>query len=311
MNEKNAEKILIGPSSFADLDPQPMERLKSEGYEVIDNPFRRRLTKTELLELLGRGITGLIAGLEPLDREVLTASQLKVVSRCGSGMSNVDQSAAAELGIEVRNTPDGPTSAVAELTVGAMLSLLRMIPEMDRGMHSGEWPKRIGLQLEGKTVAIIGMGRIGRRVAELLKPFRANIIAVDVCPDHLIENVTFCSMEEALLQADILTLHCSGEHCILGERELQQVKEGAYVLNAARGGLIDEEALAAALSNGKIDGVWLDTFSKEPYTGPLTKYSQVILTPHVGSYTRECRLNMEMESVENLIKVMNEKKEPS
>ena len=132
MKSLTNEKILIGPSSFAALDSSPMDRLLEEGYYVIDNPFKRKLTKSELIDLLSEGITGLIAGLEPLDREVLEGSRIKVISRCGSGLSNVDLQAAEELGIEVCFTPEGPTSAVAELSLGAMLSLLRMIPLMNK-----------------------------------------------------------------------------------------------------------------------------------------------------------------------------------
>ena len=116
-------------------------------------------------------VKGLIAGLETLDAEVMSKSELKVISRCGSGMSNVDIEAAGQYGIKVCSTPNGPTSAVAELTLGAMINLLRMISLMDRDMHEGRWTKKIGMQLEGKTVVIIGLGRSGRKVVSLLKPF--------------------------------------------------------------------------------------------------------------------------------------------
>jgi D-3-phosphoglycerate dehydrogenase len=278
-----------------------MDRLLHSGCDVVKNPFKRRLTKPELLELLSKGITGLIAGLEPLDREVLKKGALKVISRCGSGISNVDQSAAKDLGITVCNTPDGPTAAVAELTLGAMLSLLRMIPWMDRELHDGNWLKTIGFQLEGKTVAIIGFGRIGQRMATLLAPFSPCLLIVDPFLEQDVEVGRLCSLEEALAKADIVTLHLSGEECILGHNEFRLFKKGAFILNAARGGLIDEDALVSALDDGRIKGAWLDTFQKEPYTGPLAKYPQVVLTPHVGSYTLECRRKMEMDSVENLI----------
>ncbi|MCP4690304.1 MAG: hydroxyacid dehydrogenase, partial [Desulfobacterales bacterium] len=223
------------------------------------------------------------------------------ISRCGSGMSNVDQEAAEELGIAVRNTPDGPTAAVAELTLGAMLCLLRKIHHMDRELHAGGWPKKVGLQLEGKTAAIIGFGRIGRRVASLLAPFNVTILAVDPLVNAPLEGAAPCGLEEALSRADIVSLHLSGETCIMGPAELDRMKPGSFLCNAARGGLVDEEALLAALEEGKIAGAWLDAFDKEPYTGPLAKSDRVLLTPHVGSYTRECRLKMEMEAVENLI----------
>jgi len=297
-------KILIGPSTFAALDSAPMDMLLQSGFEVINNPFGRKLTKSEMIQLLP-GITGLIAGLEPLDREVLKNSALKVISRCGSGMSNVDIEAAKELGIKVFSTPYGPTSAVAELTLGALLSLLRMIPLMDRDLHEGKWNKKIGVQLEGKTVVIIGFGRIGRRLAELLVPFKTKILLVDPFLQDSKEKFPVLTIEEALPQADIVTLHSSGETEIIGANELNLFKPGAFLLNAARGDLIDEDALVQSLENGKIKGAWIDTFSQEPYSGPLTEFEQVILTPHVGSYTFECRRSMEIESVKNFLSAFN------
>lgn len=308
MKSLHGEKILIGPSTFAALDMTPMERLVKTGCEVIDNPFKRKLTKTELLDLLSGGVSGLIAGLEPLDREVLEESNLKVISRCGSGLSNVDLDAADELGIKVCFTPEGPTQAVAELALGAMLSLIRMIPQMNQELHEARWTKKIGMQLKGKTVLIIGFGRIGRRVASLLAPFEPKILVVDPHIKHPVDDVSVMPLKPALQRADIITIHSSGETCILGEGEFSHMKPGAFLLNAARGGLIDENALMAALETDQVAGAWIDTFEKEPYDGPLSEYPQVILTPHVGSYTRECRVQMETEAVENLITVLREQR---
>jgi D-3-phosphoglycerate dehydrogenase len=296
-----AHKILIGPSTFATLDSKPMDMLKNAGFEVVNNPFGRKLTKKELSELL-IGATGLIAGLEPLDREVMIKSKLKVISRCGSGISNIDLRAAQEIGIKVFSTPYGPTSAVAELTLGTMLSLLRMIPQMDKDLHDGKWNKKIGLQLEGKTVVIIGFGRIGHRLAELLYPFKTRILVVDPFLQEPKKEFPLLAIEEALPQADIITLHAGGDVRILTEKEFSVIKPGAFLLNAARGNLIDEDALIKSLERGIIRGAWIDTFNQEPYYGPLTKFEQVILTPHIGSYSFECRRSMEIESVENLIK---------
>lgn len=295
-------KILIGLSSFAALDQTPMEKLLRVGCKVIDNPYKRKLTEDELLELLSRDIRGLIAGLEPLNRRVLAQSNLKVISRCGSGMSNVDLEAARELGIKVYSTPFGPTSAVAELTLGALLCLLRFIPQMNETLHQGKWNKKIGSQLEGKTVVIIGFGRIGQRFAELLQPFNVEIIIVDPQINKNTINFTLLPLEEALVKADIVSLHCSYESEIIGEKEFSIMKEDVIILNASRGGVINEEDLRKFLDSGRVAGAWLDTFVQEPYDGPLKEYPQVILTPHVGSYTRECRKSMELEAVENLLK---------
>lgn len=297
-------KILLGPSSFGETDRAPFFKLQEAGYEVVDNPFKRKLTKQELFDLLTPDVIGIIAGLEPLDREVLSRSKLKVVSRVGSGISNVDLEAAEELGIIVRSTPYGPTEAAAELTLGALLSLLRKIPRMDQALHAGRWEKRIGTQLEGKTVAIIGYGRIGKRVAELLAPFHVRLLIVDPnLEQSAVGAAELMSLEEALPWADIITLHSSGEACLLGEQEFRRMKQGAFLLNVARGGLVAEEALVEALDAGKLAGAWIDTFGMEPYKGPLCGRENVVLTPHVGSYTLECRQGMENEAVENLLAV--------
>lgn len=295
-------KILIGPSSFAATDKTPMNRLMAAGYEVVDNPYKRKLTKEELLNLLKDDVVGLIAGLETIDREVLEKSHIQVVSRVGAGISNVDIEAARDLGIRVFNTPDAPTNAVAELTIGALLSLLRMIPRMDQALHEGQWQKRIGLQLQGKTVVIIGFGRIGYRVAELLFPFGVQILVVDPYVDEsACAGYRKVTLQTALPEADIVTIHSSGHDCIISEKEFALMKKGAYLLNVARGGVIFELSLIKAIENGTVAGAWLDTFEEEPYKGPLCGYQNVVLTPHVGSYTAECRLQMENEAVDNLL----------
>lgn len=302
MNPHLSRQILLGPSTFAERDPSPVLKLKARGYDVISNPYKRKLIKSELQALLKPEVIGLIAGLEPLDRDVLEMSSLRVISRCGSGMSNVDIKAARDLDIQVFSTPNGPTRAVAELTLGALLSLLREIPQMNSSLHNGKWEKKIGFELYGKKAAIIGFGRIGRKVSELLRAFGAEILAVD----PRLSNTDFlgvkqASLEEALSLADIVTLHCDGKEPILREKEFKMMKKGVCLLNAARGELIEETSLIKALEEGKVAGAWLDAFSTEPYEGPLCLYPQVILTPHVGSYTRECRLAMEMEAVDNLL----------
>jgi D-3-phosphoglycerate dehydrogenase len=305
-----AAKILIGPSSFAATDKTPMNRLIAAGYEVVDNPYKRKLTKEELLNLLKDDVVGLIAGLETIDREVLEKSHIQVVSRVGAGVSNVDIEAARDLGIRVFNTPDAPTNAVAELTIGALLSLLRMIPQMDQALHEGQWQKRMGLQLQGKTVVIIGFGRIGRRVAELLSPFGVKILLVDpYVNESTCAGYRKATLQATLPEADIITIHSSGQDCIIGEKEFSCMKKGVYLLNVARGGVISENALVKAIEDGTVAGAWLDTFEEEPYKGPLCSYQNVILTPHVGSYTAECRLQMENEAVDNLLNYLKRPKD--
>jgi len=295
------EKILIGPSSFADMNRAPLQKLEELGCQIFNNPYKRKIKKEELLELLDKNITGLIAGLETLDKYVLKKSKLKVISRCGAGMSNVDLEAARKLGISVYNTPFGPTRAVAELTVGCLLSLIRQVPQMDRALHDRQWDKRVGRQLKGMTILVIGYGRIGQAVAQLIGAFETKIIICD--PNLKKENAyPVMTLHEALPFADVITLHAGGEDRILGTDEFSLMKPGVFILNGARGELIDEDALITAIGSGQVAGAWLDTFHQEPYEGLITRCENVIMTPHVGSYTYEGRLQMELDAVDNLIR---------
>jgi len=295
-----AKRVLVAPSSFCDVDRLPISRLEGEGWEVIRNPYGRKLTKAELVALLP-DVTGIIAGLEPLTRDVLEKSQLRVISRCGAGLSNVDLDAAQSMGIKVRSTPDAPTVAVAELTVGVLIALLRKVAPMDRDMHVGRWNKQIGVQLAGKTVVIVGIGRIGRKVAGLLRPFDVKLCAVDPALAGTVEGIPILPLDQAIRQADVICLHAGGEEEILGAKEFARMKRGVFLLNAGRGGLVDESALCAAMQSGTVAGAWIDTFSREPYQGPLASLDQALLTPHIGSLTVECRRRMELESVDNLL----------
>lgn len=306
MTSLKGTKVLLGPSTFAVHDKAPLVRLAEAGCKVIENPFKRKITKPELIEILSDNVTGLIAGLELIDQEVMSGTDLKVISRCGSGLSNVDLEAAKRFGVKVCYTPYGPTTAVAELTLGAMICVLRMISQMDKELHEGKWIKRFGVQLEGKTVAIIGYGRIGKKVASLLKPFHVDLIAVDPGLQGNVDGVKVLLLNEALTAADIITIHASGDQKIIGDSEFKLLKDGVFLLNIARGNMINEQSLINGLESGKVAGAWMDTFDSEPYSGPLNKYPQVILTPHIGSYTLECRKSMEMEAVENFIEAFEE-----
>ncbi len=300
----NKIKILLGPSQ---MGKPAVDKLKSHGFEVIPNPYKRKLTKGELKTLLV-SVDGIVAGLEPLDREIIEGSDLKVISRCGSGITNVDLDAAKEAGIHFSYTPFGPTASVAEMTLCNILALLRNIPIVNHKMHQKKWEKNTGNLLSGKTVVIIGFGKIGRAVADLLKPFKVKLLVVDPYIKELKYNgkadITF--LKDALPVADIILLHTSSDKPILTRETTKLVNSGAYILNAARGTLIEEDALIDALKSNRIAGAWLDVFVDEPYSGPLCDFENVILTPHISSYTAEGRLNMENEAVENLIRGFKE-----
>jgi len=295
-------KILIGTSSFGVTDDAPLRTLEAAGIDVVMNPYGRKIDDAELPALLSDDTVGIIAGLETLDRPTLSTSGIRVVSRVGAGMSNVDLEAARELGVLVYSTPDAPTRAVAELTLGAMLSLLRQLPPMDRDMHAGKWVRRLGRQLDQRTVAIIGFGRVGRRLASLLAPFGTRVVVVAPSLEEVhTDGLPVLTLDDALAQADIVTVHASGDERILDERAFSLLRERTLVLNAARGACISEPALIAALDSGRVAGAWIDTFEQEPYSGPLAAYDNVLLTPHVGSNTIECRVEMEQDAVDHLL----------
>ena len=292
--------VLITTSSFS---KDAIQVLEQSGFEVINNPYKRKITQIELASLL-EGVCGVIAGLEQYDYDILSKSELKVISRCGAGISNIDLNGAKDLNITVYNTPEGPTQSVAELTIGCLLTLIRDVPNVNNLMHKGKWEKVTGHLLKDMNVLLIGYGRIGRSVAKILDAIGAKILVFDpfVSSEDIPGNFTKVDLDAGIKIADVITLHSSGEDLILGEKEFGLMKEGVYLLNGARGGLIDEDALENSLISGQIVGAWLDTFQEEPYHGKLSNYDQVILTPHIGSYTYEGRRKMEIDAVNNLIK---------
>jgi len=313
MNEKPSERgfimpsVFISTSSFAENDASPLKLLKDAGMDVEVNPYGRMLTPDECLNLY-KDIDGLIAGTEALTAEILrSARKLKVVSRCGVGTDNIDMNVAKELGIRVFITPDAPTQAVAELTIGLMLDLLRGISAEDRLVRSGVWQKNMGNLLSRKSLGILGLGRIGKRLVELTQPFNLKYNAWDISPDRQFGDkysIEFVGLDELLSKSDIVTIHlpyASELKGIIAEREINLMKRDAFLINTARGELVDEAALYIALKEKRIAGVALDVFEEEPYTGLLKELDNVILTPHIGSYAKESRVEMEVQAARNLI----------
>ncbi len=298
-------KVFISTSTFGEYDRSPLDALRGGGFEPVMNPYGRTLKEHEI-KSLAKDAAGLIAGTERLDGPLLCAMPgLRIISRCGAGLDNIDLDAASRLGVAVFNTPSGPTLAVAELTVALLLNLARRVGEMDRDIRRGVWRKSAGSLLNRKKVGIIGFGRIGRKVAALLLPFGAELRYFDPCRAESVFGCRPSGLDEILPWADAVTIHASyGPSCkaILGARELAIMKEGAIIVNTSRGGAVDEAVLYEALRSGRLSGAALDVFKEEPYNGPLAGLPNVILTPHIGSYAREARSEMEMEAVSNLLR---------
>ena len=258
----------------------------------------------------------MIAGMEPVPAEVIEgATDLRVISRFGVGYDNVDVAAATRRGIPVTYIPDAMVDAVADLTLGLMLAVARRIPEFDRGMKAGEWPRYPAFDVCRKTLAIWGTGRIGLAVAERARGFRMTLLGHDPVPNpRFVEELggDYVERDELLARADFLTLHLPltpATDRVLDAEALARMKPTAFVINAARGGLVDEDALHDALTNGRLGGYATDVFRKEPPAPhPLWSLPNVVATPHIASYTDGAITRMARAALENLLMVLEGKR---
>jgi D-3-phosphoglycerate dehydrogenase len=305
-------KVLISSRSFGKIDSGALQLLKDRGLKPILNPYGRKLTQKEMEPLLD-GTVGIIAGTETISKSILEqAVHLRVISRYGVGLDNIDMKIALEKGILVYNTPESPSISVSELTVTLMLTLLRKIGIVDQRLKNNQWKPEMGTLLKGKTVGILGLGRIGKQVVQLLTAFQVKCIAHEPNPDTKFvttNHITLVSLNTLLSESDIVTLHLplnEKTNHLIGKHELNLMKKNAVIINTARGGLIDEQALYHALKNHAITGAAIDVFENEPNIGKLQELDTVILTPHIGTYTFETRKHMELEAAKNLIKGLEE-----
>lgn len=311
MKEQAGKKyrVLITSTSFGKTDPLPFDKLKEFGCEIIENPYSRPLKEQELLTLL-ENVDGVIAGLDEYTEKVIMHSKrLKVISRYGVGLDNVDMDAAESRGIIVTAVPGTNSEAVADLTIGLMISIARKITKADRSLKEGKWEKIFGNSVYGKTLGIIGYGRIGKAVRERVSGFRMRVLVYDPDKEAALngaEDIEYKPLPELLKESDFITLHASlshDSHLMIGYREFSLMKPTAYFINTARGGLIDEKDLYRALDEGVLAGAALDCYLDEPpFESPLLSLPNIITTPHIGSYTYESVLEMGLRSVENLIK---------
>ena len=304
------KKVLASPSSIGQIASDPFDLLEANGYEVVKNPFGRKLTEEETINL-AKDCIGIVAGVESLNAKVIDAlPNLKCISRVGVGMDSVNISHAESKGIKVLNTPNGPTRAVAELTLGLTLSLLRKIPNAHYDLKNKVWKKQTGNLLYEKKVGILGLGRIGRMTAEIFRALGNPVSGYDLFPNEewAKENsVEILDLKELLTTCDIITIHVPAKadgSAVITKEELDLLKDDAFLVNVSRGGVIDENDLYEVLKSGKLSAVALDVFSQEPYSGPLCDVENVVLTPHIGSYAREGKLRMEVDAAQNLINAL-------
>jgi D-3-phosphoglycerate dehydrogenase / 2-oxoglutarate reductase len=302
-------KALITTVPFANANRLPIEMLESAGVHYHINPLGRRLKEHELAEMVS-DYDVIIAGTEPITDLVMSrGSRLGLISRVGIGLDSVDLLAAEKRGIKVSYTPDAPAPAVAELTLGLMLSLLRSIHVANLQMHAGQWHRHVGRRIAEVTVGIIGTGRVGTRVLRRIPAFGTpRVLVNDLNPDLKLVpelKLEWVSKEEIYRHADLISLHVPltrQTKNMIGREQLLQMKPDALLINTSRGGIVSECDLAQVMRSGHLSGAAIDVFESEPYTGELTTIDRCLLTSHMGSMSADCRSRMEIEATEEAVR---------
>lgn len=305
-------KILVTPTSLQPgKQPAVLERLRQYSEDLVFNDYGRPLTEEELIPLLS-GCDGFIAGLDQVtDRVISACPDLKVISRYGAGVDRVDLESAAAHNVVVTNTPGANAEAVGELTFALLLSVARRIPLLNASTREGGWVRSTGTELKGKTMGILGLGAIGKVTARCAFGFAMDVIAydpyisLDYCTEHGIRSV---EIDELFSSADVICMHLplmDSTYHIIDEAAIGRMKPGTIIINASRGGLIDEDAAYRALKDGRLGGLGLDAFESEPpKDSPLFAFDNVVVTPHTGAHTKEATANMANMAVDNLIDVL-------
>lgn len=295
--------VLRNPGPHLDL-------LHAAGCRITSSGTDRPLSAAEMVPLV-RDVDAIIAGGETIDESVFAAApRLKVISRHGVGYDKIDLAAATRARVVVTITPGTNHIAVAELALGLMIGVARRIPRMREALLAGEWQRQPGVELAGKTLGIVGLGRIGRALATRARAMDMVVIAHDPMPDAAFATTNglgLVDLDEVLVRSDFLSLHAPGTangKPILGREQLARIKPSAFLINTARGSLIDEAALHDCLVGGRLAGAALDAFAKEPPTGsPLLKLDNVLATPHIGG-TRESGAATALLAVQNALQVL-------
>lgn len=261
--------------------------------------YKPDITRDELLSVVGGYDALIVRSRTKVDREVLSrATELRLVARPGTGLDNIDVDFAKTRGVTVVNSPESLVEAVAEHVIGLMLALSRKIVEADVSTKAGRWEKNslTGRELKGKVLGIVGLGRIGRRIGEIARAIGMSILVYDVIvlPPDLLASIDakVVELDELFSSSDCITLHVPmtpETTKLVSQARLQQMKKGAVIVNTSRGGVIDQDALAAALRDGRIGGAGLDVYEKEPPSGPILSAPNTVLTPHIGGQTEEAQ----------------------
>ncbi|MHC1782622.1 MAG: phosphoglycerate dehydrogenase [Anaerolineaceae bacterium] len=306
-----APKVLIATRSFGSTSPKPKQMLEDAGVEIIWVDANSTFVQDEILELIPQ-ISAIIVGLVPITEKIFNKStKLKIVSMYGVGVNHIDLEAARRKGVIVTNCPGSNDQAVADLTLGLMISITRNIPQIDREIRAGYWNKYLGDELWQKKLGLIGLGNIAKGVVRRAKGFDMEISAYDPYAPAEVANalgVQLLSFEEVISKSHFISLHApltDETRCMFSSEQFKQMMPTSYLINTARGGLVDEQALYVALSNGEIAGAALDVFVEEPLRDSrLVELSNVVLTAHTGTHTKESIERMGIMAVENVLRVL-------
>ncbi|MDF2520003.1 MAG: Glyoxylate reductase [Clostridia bacterium] len=282
-------KLIAATISYCKYTDEPVTKLKEKGIEIIKDYGLKELKN--MSEETRKSVEAIVVGLEKVTPEVMDLlPNLKVIAKHGAGTDNIDSAEAAKRNIKVFNVPGANSTAVADLAMALMLDASRMVCIADKSVRSGKWERFYGVELADKTLSILGFGAIGKAVAKRALGFGMQVIVYDVVKSDF-EGVEFVSLDEAIKRADYLTLHMplidSTKH-VINEKTISTMKENAFIINAARGGLIDENALLDALEDKKIAGAGLDVFETEANVNPrFFALDNVVLTPHIAGFSEE------------------------
>lgn len=312
------KKILVSASHFDTLCQEAWKYLEDNGYEIIFDP-KKEFPDCTTEELRARGdcdeIVGALIGLDDYhdEEKFRLMPNLKAVAKFGVGVDNIDLDLCTKYGVKAVNAPGQNSNAVAELTMGMIIDVLRQVTPLHKAMTESRWPRAIGTEIKGKVIGLLGFGAIARLVAKMLTGFDCKVIAYDLYPNRKAAEelgVTMTTLEEVITESDIVSIHIpatSETYHMFNAETIASMKDGAYLVNCARGALIDLDALADALLSGKIAGAGLDAFEVEPLPSDakILKCENIVLTPHTGAETTESYQRVSITAVRDIVRILN------
>lgn len=305
--------VLVGPVRYAELCSDGRQLLLDAGFTLVENEATVPWEPEDMAPLLADADAA-VCGVEVYTRDILEqAPNLRIISRLGVGLDNIDLAAARRRGVDVVNVPGGNAFAVAELAIGLMISVLRKIPAMNADIRGGRWDRYVGKELAGKTIGLIGFGATARAVARRLQGFDVTIRAFDPYADAAVAaelGATLAPLAEVVGDVDIVSVHAphtESTHHLVDAALLAKMSPGTVLINTSRGGLVDENALVGALEGGHIAGAGLDVFEYEPVTAdnPLLRFDTVVATTHAAADSEEAYTRIGLSTAEAIIDVFS------